>query len=123
MVLPLSSREARSNRPAFYGLRQRPLLAMKAINAVNSLRTDCRSGFGLGVRARRLVALAAGRHRRAVRAHLPAKERVASAARRLGFRLRPVRRRAELDRDLLHLPGEDAAMARLGRRGSAVGLS
>ena len=41
---------------------------------------------------------------------------------RLGVRSRPVRRRPQLDRDRLHLPGGDAGLARLGRGRPAVAL-
>ena len=50
----------------------------------------------------------------------PLEELVAQPAHRLGIRLWPVRRRAQLDRDRLHLPVEHAGLARLGRGRPAV---
>ena len=64
-----------------------------------------RRGLRLRLRAGRLVAAAAGRVRRPVRAHRPLEEPVARAAHRLGVRPRPVRGRPQLDRDRLHLSG------------------
>ena len=48
---------------------------------------------------------------------------VARRAGRLAVRARPVRARARLDRQGLHLSGDDAALARLDRGGGAVLLS
>ena len=64
----------------------------------------------------------AGRLCGAVRVHLPVQKHLAGIADRLGVRAGPVRRRAQLDRDGVHLPGCNATVARLGRRGAAVNL-
>ena len=54
---------------------------------------------------------------------LIARGRCGAAAHRLGFRLRPVRGRPQLDRDRLHLSSRNAGVARLGRGRPAVALS
>ena len=73
--------------------------------------------------AGRLVAADARRLRGPVRAARAARRPCGSAL-LIGWavRPRPVRRRAQLDRDRLHLPGGDAGMARLGRGGAPVAL-
>src|SRR6185369_406352 len=98
------------------------LPAMTRAHEAFSARITDRRGFRLRLRAGRAVAADAARRRRAVRAGVAVEIAEAEPGRRLGLRARPVRGRAQLDRDRLHLPGGDAGLARLGRGRAAVAL-